>query len=196
MVLIIHISGVPASGKTTLLKKLATKFKSAFCFDTDLLLQTNTKEFDDLIKIKNNIEYSKKKLEMIKFALDYIIKNNSYKYDTFIFSGILIGALYDHVFEWHIECTKLYLDTPVELVLERYYSRMFENINKKTKKEKHEFYRLLSEKDYFAYIQSSDAIVDSHASVKESHKLLGYQCMTAEEIIKKLSELIANKVKQ
>jgi adenylate kinase family enzyme len=92
---IIHISGFPGSGKTTLGVKIKKKFPKAIVKDTDDFIQHHTKEGKILLRLEKEIDQGKKTISDYKNAWLEIIAS---QINNFIsqFNGqviILVGSL-------------------------------------------------------------------------------------------------------
>jgi len=82
--IIIHISGYPGSGKTTLGEKLQKIFKNkVITYDTDNFIQAYTKEGKKLLKIEQEIYQGKKTNKDYKDLWKQTIKNKINEFFNF-----------------------------------------------------------------------------------------------------------------
>ena len=139
--MIIHISGFPGSGKTTLGNKLQQIFgKKVIVYDTDEFIQHHNDNGKKLLKLEKDIYSGKKKMkeynilwkQIMKKSINDFIKKHPNKIiiftgslDNFSRKGLLYKIKADH---------KFILDVSLPIIMKRYYLRIYKTEQKITKK--------------------------------------------------------------
>jgi thymidylate kinase len=111
--MIIHISGAPGSGKTTIGQKLKEHYK----------FKVIIKDLDDLFtefKTLNTTKFSSKKYQI--FINDFINKHND---KSIIFVGLNCNPVKSKFYNLNPDY-KFYIDLPVDINLKRYFLREYE----------------------------------------------------------------------
>ena len=139
--MIIHISGFPGSGKTTLGNKLQQIFgKKVIVYDTDEFIQHHNDNGKKLLKLEKDIYSGKKKMkeynilwkQIMKKSINDFIKKHPNKIiiftgslDNFSRKGLLYKIKADH---------KFILDVSLPIIMKRYYLRIYQTEQKITQK--------------------------------------------------------------
>ena len=159
--IIIHISGFPGSGKTTLGKKLEKMFKNIIVYDTDGFIQHHTKEGKQLLqldKLKKWKEYKILWKNTIKNKINRFI--SKYHNKIIVFVGSLDNFAPSNTI-YNIKTNyKFVLDIPLNELMKRYYLRIYKKEQKSTDKESDNYWKQLSEGVY--YINSSENIIKEY----------------------------------
>ena len=182
--MIIHISGTPGSGKTTLGEELQKIYgNKIIVYDTDEFIQHHNKEGKKLIELEKTLsieEYKKIWKEILHNKIEeFIIKN---KDKIIVFTGILDNFSPDGTI-YEIEADhKFMLDVPVNEILKRYYTRLCKNDQ--------DYWNKVATQDY--NINSSKEIINSNQKDIKWHIEHGYLLKNDKEIINKIDKIIKN----
>ena len=192
--MIIHISGFPGSGKTTLGEKLQKMFGSkVVVYDTDLFIQHNNNNGKKLLEIEREIKIGKKTQKdytflwkkIIKKSIDDFVKNHSNKpiifvgsLDNFAPNNLIYKIKADH---------KIVLDVPLNEIMKRYYLRIYKTEQSVTKKQSDDYWKKLSNGIY--NISSSNDIIKDYTKYMIWHNKNDYVSLTDTKIIKKLKKI-------
>ena len=183
---IIHISGFPGSGKTTLGVKIKKKFPNLVVKDTDDFIQHHTKEGKILLKLEKEIDQGKKTisnyknawLEIIADQIDNFISqyNNQViilvgSLDNFAPPGLIFNVAADY---------KFMLDIPIQELLARYYGRLSEQNEK--------YWQQVSKLNYT--ILGSEELIKQYKKYNEWHKKKGYKFLSDLEIMKQIDKIM------
>lgn len=192
--IIIHISGFPGSGKTTLGESISKKFPKLIVYDTDLFIQHHISTGKQLLQIEKQIDLKRKTIGDYKIAWFNIIKKSidefieTHPNETIVFVGSLDNwappnTIYD------IKCSyKFVLDIPLDELMKRYYTRICLE-NSKVSKASQDYWNKLSKGIY--NISSSDEIISKHKKYNEWHEKHHYEFLSDKEIVKKIKEIIS-----
>lgn len=167
--MIIHISGIPASGKTTLGEKIEGVYdnKKIIVYDTDNFLN---KDYDD----------NKKWHSEMKKIIDKFISENKGK--IIIFVGILINRLPYGAIPYKLNADyKFFIDLPLNILLQRYYARECKIKDK-------QYWKDLAE-NYFL-VNSSREIIDLYDFEIDWHKKQGYKVLSFDKIFNEVAKII------
>jgi adenylate kinase family enzyme len=192
--IIIHVSGYPASGKTTLGEKLENLYKNIIVYDTDGFIQHHTKEGKQLLKIEKDILNNKKTNKDYKDLWKKTIKNqidkfiSKYNTKIIVFVGSLDNFAPPNTI-YNINANyKFVLDVPLNELMKRYYLRISQMEQKSTKKQSENYWNNLSKGIY--HIQGSDDMIKDHKKYNEWHKKHDYIFLDDKDIIKKINDII------
>ena len=193
--MIIHISGFPGSGKTTLGEKVQKMFGSkVIVYDTDLFIQHNNINGKKLLKIEREMKTGKKTQKdytslwrkTIKKSIDDFVKKHSDKpivfvgsLDNFAPKNVIYKIKADH---------KIVLDVPLYEIMKRYYLRIYKTEQAITKKQSDDYWKNLSNGVY--NISSSNDIMKNYEKYMKWHNKNDYISLTDTKIIKKLKKWI------
>lgn len=143
--IIIHISGFPGSGKTTLGELISKTFKNALVQDTDEFIQHHTKEGKQLLRLRKEEKWAEYKAlwkATMKAKIAEVVEaaSNGGRGDhrPVVFVGSLdnfapAGAGGPVIFKIKAD-HKFVLDVPLNTLMKRYYSRIYLEDQKRTKK--------------------------------------------------------------
>lgn len=183
---IIHISGFPGSGKTTLGVKIKKKFPNLVVKDTDDFIQHHTKEGKILLRLEKEIDQGKKTisdyknawLEIIADQIDNFISqyNNQViilvgSLDNFAPPGLIFNVAADY---------KFLLDIPMQELFRRYYTRLSEQDEK--------YWQQVSKSNYT--ILGSEELIKQYKKYNEWHKKKGYKFLSDLEIMKQIDKIM------
>jgi len=181
--IIIHISGFPGSGKTTLGEKLQKLYKNIIVYETDSFIQRYTKEGKQLLKIKKDILNNKKTNKDYRDLWKKTIKN---KIDEFISKYnnkiiVFVGSLDNWAPRntiYNINANyKFVLDIPLNELMKRFYLRI-------SKEESENYWNNLS-KGMFSII-GSENMIGELKKYNEWHKKHNYIFLDDKDIINKI----------
>jgi len=191
--MIIHISGSSGSGKTTIGNKIKKMFNNKVAvFDVDDLHMnplTRPKYWNKLNKTKTITEAKKVWKKLIHKTITETIEKNSNK--IIVFVGLIQMSLPSKYNKCFYEIPnvnyKFFLDVPINLLLERYYTRLcyYEKIG--TKKQKEIYWKNVGLN--IQYIMGSQDIIDINIENIKHAKKYNYKIMNSENIIKKLKKI-------
>jgi len=185
--IIIHISGFPGSGKTTLGEKLQKLYKNIIVYETDNFIQHYTKEGKQLLKIKKDILNNKKTNKDYRDLWKKTIKN---KIDEFISKYnnkiiVFVGSLDNWAPRntiYNINANyKFILDIPLNELMKRFYLRI-------SKEESENYWNNLS-KGMFT-IMGSNNMIEELKKYNEWHKKHNYIFLDDKDIIDKINDII------
>lgn len=192
--IIIHISGFPGSGKTTLGEKLQKLYKNIIVYETDSFIQRYTKEGKQLLKIKKDILNNKKTNKDYRDLWKKTIKNkidefiSKYNNKIIVFVGSLDNFAPPNTIHNINADYKFVLDVPLNELMKRYYLRISQMDQKSTKKESENYWNNLSKGIY--HITSSDDMIRDHKKYNEWHKKHNYIFLNDNDIIDKINDII------
>jgi adenylate kinase family enzyme len=178
--MIIHISGFPGSGKTTLGKKLHSMMRNIVVHDTDEFIQHHTKEGKQLLKLAADQKFKEYRI-LWKATLESKISEFVAAHPNRII--VFVGSLDN--FSWstpyNIKANyKFMLDVPMNELMKRYYLRISHKPSK-------EYWDKLAKGTY--RISGSEDIIKSSASYNKWHREHGYSAMTDMQIIKAIKKI-------
>jgi len=192
--IIVHISGFPGSGKTTLGEKLEKLYKNIIVYDTDGFIQHHTKEGKQLLKIEKDILNNKKTNKDYKDLWKKTIKNkiddfiSKYNNKIIVFVGSLDNFAPPNTIYNIMANFKFVLDVPLNELMKRYYLRISQMEQKRTKKESENYWNNLSKGIY--HINGSDNMIKEHKKYNEWHKKHDYIFLDDKDIINKINDLL------
>ena len=192
--MIIHINGSSGSGKTTIGNKIKKIFGNKVAvFDVDDLHMnplTRPKYWNELNKTKTITEAKKVWKKLIHKTISETIKKNSDK--IIIFVGLIEISLPSKykkcIYEIPAVNYKFFLEVPINLLIERYYTRLcyYEKIG--TKKQNEIYWQNVGLNKQ--YILGSQDIIDiNNENIKHAEKY-NYKIMDSENIIKILEKIL------
>tara|TARA_B100000029_G_C17390437_1_gene893194 strand:- start:135 stop:719 length:585 start_codon:yes stop_codon:yes gene_type:complete len=193
--MIIHISGFPGSGKTTLGEKIQKLFGSQIIvYDTDLFIQHNNDNGKKLLEIEKQIKTGTKRQKdytslwrkIIKKSINDIVKK--YPNKPIIFVGSLDNFAPNNLIYKIKAEHKIVLDVPLYEIMKRYYLRIYKTEQTITKKQSEEYWKNLSNGVY--NISSSNDIIKNYGKYMKWHNKNDYIVLSDNEIIKKLKKWI------
>tara|TARA_Y100000389_G_C17244196_1_gene404723 strand:- start:76 stop:657 length:582 start_codon:yes stop_codon:yes gene_type:complete len=191
--MIVHISGFPGSGKTTLGEKIQKIYGSKIIvYDTDHFIQHNNNNGKALLKVEKDMKTGKKTQKdyntlwekTIKESINKFIKIHTDK--PIIFVGSLdnfapIGANYSPPVDY-----KYILDVPLYEIMRRYYLRIYKTEQELTEKQADDYWKKITKGIY--NISSSSDIIKNYDKYMQWHKKNNYKIMDSENIIKILKK--------
>ena len=191
--MIIHISGSSGSGKTTIGNKIKKMFNNKVAvFDVDDLHMnplTRPKYWNELSKTKSITEAKKVWKKLIHKTITETIEKNSNK--IIIFVGLIQMSLPSKYNKCFYEITnvnyKFFLDVPINLLLERYYTRLCYYQKIGTKKQNEIYWKNVGLNKQ--YIMGSQDIIDINIENIKHAKKYNYKIMNSENIIKKTQKI-------
>jgi len=188
--LIIHISGFPGSGKTTLGEKLEKMLGTkVIVYDTDGFIQHHNKAGKTLLKLEKEekwTEYSNTWKNIMENKINDFIKQ--YNNKIIIFVGSLDNFAPPNTIYKIKADYKIMFDVPLHEIMKRYYLRMYYTDQKMSKKEAHHYWINLSRGIY--NISSSKEIIKNYNKYIQWHKNNGYEFMSDDEIVSMINKLL------
>lgn len=159
---IIHVSGAPGIGKTTLGEKLS---KVILVKDTDDFMNDQP------------IDNGQKWLNRLHLKIEEFINNHPNQ--NILFVGIMDISVDDklYIYEFNRSVKRILLNVPIDIVLQRFYSRII----KLGETEPGFWNDIVNNRFNLAFPGSNDKIQEIK-NVIETHQKLGYELMTEEEI--------------
>lgn len=193
--ILIHISGFPGSGKTTLGTVIKKMFGSkVIVYDTDNFIQHHTKEGKKLLLLEKQITNGNKTIHDYKILWKEIIKNKiedftlKYHKKIIIFVGSLDNFAPPNTI-YNIDAEyKFLLDVPLDEVMKRYYLRIYLDNQSKSKTKSKEYWKKISEDIY--HIASSDYIIKEYKKYNLWHKKNNYKFLSDIQIINQIKTII------
>ena len=189
--IIIHVSGFPGSGKTTLGEKIQQKFKNIIVYDTDGFIQHHTKEGKQLLELETNKKFKEYKIlwkNTMKNKINEFISN--YQNKIILFVGSLDNFAPPNTI-YNIKADyKFLLDIPLDELMKRYYLRIYLMEQKLTKKQSEDYWNKLSKGIY--HINGSDNIIKDNIKYNKWHKDNNYIILNDRQIINKIKNIIDN----
>ena len=192
--MIIHISGFPGSGKTTLGEKIQKKYGSkVIIYDTDGFIQHNTPEGKKLLKLENEISKGNAKWSDHKKIWKETLKNkieefiNKYPNKIIVFVGSLDNfAPPNTIYNINADI-KFVLDVPLTELMKRYYLRIYLTEHKISKQNSKHYWTQLSKGVY--NISSSKDIIKNYQKYNQWHIKNNYKFKSDKDIIEFINKL-------
>jgi len=189
--IIIHISGFPGSGKTTLGEKIKKIFKNIIVYDTDGFIQHHTLEGKQLLKLESNKKFKEYKIlwkKTIKNKINSFI--SKYKNKIIVFVGSLDNFAPSNTI-YNIKADyKFCLDVSLNELMKRYYLRIYYMEQKSTKEQSENYWNNLSKEIY--HINGSDNMIKDHEKYNKWHKDNNYIFLNDRQIINEIKNIINN----
>ena len=186
--IIIHISGFPGSGKTTLGDKIQQMFKNIIVYDTDEFIQHHTKEGKKLLELEKN-----KKIKEYKTLWKNTIQNkinefiSKYQNKIIVFVGSLDNFAPSNTI-YNIKADyKFLLDIPLDELMKRYYLRIYLEEQNRTKEKSKDYWKKISKGVY--YINDTESIIKEHSEYNKWHKNNKYTFLNDQKIINKIDQI-------
>lgn len=179
---VVHISGAPGSGKTTLGNQLKAMFsKGIVVFDTDEFIQHHNAAGRRLLRISHwpAARYNAVWRRLLKDAVDEFLDAHEGKIVVFVGmtdNFAANGEIYDMQAD-----VRFVLDVPLWLILRRYYGRSCEAKGTMPWKAIAEGKRSIA---------SSESLIKHQKRYQKWHKKHHYRPATAEVIIRRIRKLI------
>ncbi len=194
--IVVHVSGFPGSGKTTLGNKIQKMFKNkVVVFDTDGFIQPDTPEGKRLIKMETEF-YNGKRTDWnehralwkatLKRKIEEFIAHHPNK--VIVFVGSLDNFAPPNTIYPIDADYKFVLDVPLDQLMMRYFFRIYLGDKEVTAKQREDYWKKLAKGIY--NIRGSDEIIRDHKKYEAWHKKHGYTFKTDEEIIRFVGKLI------
>lgn len=193
--IVIHISGFPGSGKTTLGNKIKKIFKNkVIVYDTDGFIQHNSIEGKQLLKLEDNInngtESAKKYEKVWKDILAQKISNFILQHPNKII--VFVGSLDNFgppntIFKINANY-KFLLNVPLNELMKRYYLRIYLNEKNASQNRSNRYWDGLSKGTY--HISGSDEIIKNYKIYNTWHKKNNYTFFSDVEIINNLKKIV------
>lgn len=171
---IIHVSGSPGSGKTTLGEHVQELFKNNNCIVKDLDDFT-----DDISKDTANVFF-----EVVHDRTEKFKKQHSTKHIVFV--GILDIIINDEIYVYEFDDKKthlFYLDPPLPVLLKQFYTRII-TIGERDPL----FWEEIAEKKFA--IPPSDYKIDEALKTKAKHQKIGYAAGDWDFVMESVSKLL------
>lgn len=192
---IIHISGFPGSGKTTLGDNIQKTFgNKVVVYDTDNFIQPNTKEGGQLLKLEKEISEGNQTWKEHRILWKNTIKN---KIDEFIYKHpnkiiVFVGSLDNFAPPntiYKINANYKYvLDMPLDELMKRYYLRIYLTEQKVSKKISQDYWKKLSQNTY--HIMGSEEIKKQHTKYNLWHTQNNYEFLNDKKIINNIKKIV------
>ena len=190
--MIIHISGTPGSGKTTLGEELQKIYgDKIIVYDTDEFIQHHNKAGKKLLAIDKSAsieEYMKIWKGILGREIDKFITKNKNK--IIVFTGILNNFSPDDTI-YEIEADyKFMLNVDIYILLKRYYMRLCNDEKQRAKEDSQDYWNKVSTQVY--NINSSKEMINSNQKDIKWHKEHGYLLKNDKEIINEIGKILKN----
>ncbi len=192
--MIIHISGFPGSGKTTLGKQLATILPDKFIIqETDEFIQHHNTAGKQLLKLESEIDrglkprsaYKTAWRRIMKRAINAVIAKHPNK--NIIFVGSLTNfAPRNTIYPIHADY-KFLLTVPLNTLTRRYFLRIAEEENTRTKQQSINYWNKIASGEYS--IASSEYIINNYDGYNSWHKSHGYIAADDKTIISSIKKI-------
>ena len=191
--MIIHISGSSASGKSTVGNKIKNNFKQkVLVIDIDDLHinpSTRPKYWQELNTTKTRVEAKRVWRRLIHRTMSESIKENEDK--IIIFVGLIQQSLANsktNSYEIKNADYKFFLNVPINILLQRYYARLYSHIKIGTKKQNELYWKNVGQNKQ--YIMGSKDIIDTNKQNIEHAKKHNYQILSETEIMTELRQVL------
>ena len=188
--MIIHISGFPGSGKTTLGDKIQRLFKNIVVYDTDMFIQHHTREGKQLLSLERANEDKKYKIlfmETMKNKIKEFIDQHQGK--TIIFVGSLDNFAPPGVIYKIAANYKFVLNVPLNELMKRYYLRIYKSDQDMSKFDSANYWKKLASNVY--NISGSKEIITNYKKYNAWHKKANYIFCTDVQIISNIKKIIS-----
>jgi adenylate kinase family enzyme len=188
--MIIHISGSPGSGKTTLGEKINTLYgNKIIVYDTDDFIQHHNKAGQQLLQLEKTATIEEYK-QVWEHILDVKIKKfiDEHPNKIIIFTGILDNFSPDGTIYPLKADVNFMIDLPLHELLKRYYFRICVDDKKRTRIKSNDYWNKVAQKIY--RIDSSQDIIDSNQRYIKWHTENGYKFANSKEIIAEIKNII------
>lgn len=187
--MIIHISGTPGSGKTTLGLTLAKLYPEIIVFDTDEFIQPDNNAGKYLTSIHTKVSTQEYQKEWNRILTEEISKFTSkHSNKIIIFTGILNnfsddGTIYELTADY-----KFYIDIPLWEVLKRYYTRICKDESTRSISESKNYWNLFSHEKFS--ISSSGDIIKNYNDDLKWHVDHGYLVLNDKRILSRVKDIV------
>jgi adenylate kinase family enzyme len=189
--MLIHISGFPGSGKTTLGEKIQRLFKNTIVYDTDLFIQHHTVEGKQLLALERANKNSEYRVlftnTMCKKIKEFIDRHPS---KIIIFVGSLDNFAPNGIIYKIAANYKFVLDVPLNELMKRYYLRIYKNDRASSKAESADYWKKIAAGTY--NINGSKEIITDYKKYNTWHKKANYTFYTDAQIIANIKKIISN----
>lgn len=186
MNIVIHVSGFPGSGKTTLGEKIK-RIRNVIVIETDEFIQHHTKEGKQLLALEGENKWKEYKSlwkKTMKAKINTVLEQHKDKIivfvgslDNFALPGSIYNIKADH---------KFLLDVPLDELMKRYYLRVAKE------KDNEDYWSKLSKGIY--RISSSDNIIKNYAKYNKWHKKHNYSFLNWSKIIDYISSVKSTQI--
>lgn len=186
---IIHISGSPGSGKTTLGERLSAKNQLHYnVVETDMFIQPNNDNGKILMKMDfNDVKaYTKVWERILDKEIDKVVKENNK--EVIVLVGILHnfgpkdGKIYTLKSYSGYNIYKFFIKIEPHILLKQYYMRIFKTCEKSTDEAVNKYWKDISENLIDDGIPSSTQVIHMHYEDIKWHVSNGYNIKTPFEI--------------
>jgi adenylate kinase family enzyme len=167
--MLIHISGFPGSGKTTLGEKIQRLFKNTVVYDTDLFIQHHTAEGKQLLALERANKDAEYKVlftnTMCKKIKEFVDRHPN---KTIILVGSLDNFAPEGVIYKLAANYKFVLNVPLAELMKRYYLRIYKTDQAMSKAESANYWKKLAASLY--NISGSKEIITNYKKYNAWHK--------------------------